>query len=65
MFALNSISFCTTLYDFYIWQIEMEGKGFHMKTMLEVSIWYYCDFLLKLGQSRPTAGKAMDGMVGL
>ena len=40
MFALNSISFCTTLYDFYIWQIEMEGKGFHMKTMVEVSIWY-------------------------
>ena len=47
MFALNSISFCTTLYDFYIWQIEMEGKGFHMKTMLEVSIWYYCDFFTK------------------
>ena len=47
MFALNSISFCTALYDFYIWQIEMEGKGFHVKTMVEVSIWYYRDFLQK------------------
>ena len=26
MFALNSISFCTALYDFYIWQNDMEGK---------------------------------------